>query len=691
LVFGQFYSAPAGIRPARRGSEASILPGGRLLVPAGEQFPTGPGPLSLALSASGKTLATINTDLSITVLEHAHGWGGLHQFPLPRTEEPAAGKSGTHATAGFAIFREHSAFLSEGSSGRLALIDLSSGERRSAFDLNRNGIHDSYTGDLIIDAPRNVLYVADWANSRVVAIDARLGVIDAKPRGILSSVMLEGRPNELALSPDGKKLYVTELESDSVSVVDAASAGAVKVESVIHSPSPAGVVAAADRVYVSNSRDDSIAVIDAATNRLRAEIPIRIPGFEQLRGVGPAGLAYDPKSGWLLVAEEGLNAVGVIDTRTSSLLGHIPAGWFPTRVLADRGTVFVSNRRGQGVGPSVVTGSGFVRSIGDEGTAGSVSIYTLPSQAELATYTELVMQAAGFQPGREPRPRLPSEIRHVVLIVSSGRAFDEVLGDMRRAGNGPVIGAPELARFGTAGFVDGHRERLSLHDVNVTPNHHAIAQRWAFSDNFYAVPGMHSESWIVVADHLKRTGASFVRFNSAESSDTARVHHVLREIQERYIDTGTDFPQLVYIDLPGGRLAKPRPGDGYPYEESFVVDNDNSVGRLLEFLSGTKWWPNMAVFLTEDAAQGPDHIDAYRTVLLCAGPWAKRNYVSHTNSSLSGLWKTVFELLHVPSLSLFDASAADLSDLFSAVPDAGRYQTAPVDVRLFDPEKGPRP
>jgi hypothetical protein len=117
-----------------------------------------------------------------------------------------------------------------------------------------------------------------------------------------------------------------------------------------------------------------------------------------------------------------------------------------------------------------------------------------------------------------------------------------------------------------------------------------------------------------------------------------------------------------------------------------VADNDLALGRILEYLSGTKWWKEMAVFVTEDDPQGGvDHVDAHRTVLLGAGPWFKRNYVSHTNTSFPGLLKTIFRLLGLPPLNLFDASAADLSDCFAKTPDLTGYRAKEVDKRLFDP------
>src|SRR5438876_2589579 len=146
------------------------------------------------------------------------------------------------------------------------------------------------------------------------------------------------------------------------------------------------------------------------------------------------------------------------------------------------------------------------------------------------------------------------------------------------------------------------------------------------------------------------------------------------------------LPQLLFIHLPNDHMAKPRPADGYPYETSFVADNDYALGRIVEFLSHTPWWREMAIFITEDDAQGGrDHIDSHRTVLLGVGPYFKKNYVSHVNSSFPGLLKTVFRLLRLPPLNLFDASAADLSDCFTREPDFAAYRALPVDPRVFDP------
>src|SRR5262249_41332389 len=195
-------------------------------------------------------------------------------------------------------------------------------------------------------------------------------------------------------------------------------------------------------------------------------------------------------TGWLFVAEAGINSVGVIDARQNKVLGHLPAGWFPTRVVIDRNMVYVTNAKGHGAGPNA---SGFTpknqTSFVLEIRRGSLSAFPLPSAHEISSHSAKMMALNGFLPAREHEQPLPKEIRHVVVIVKENRTFDEVFGDIQSASNGPVASMWDLARFGRYGNVYSDpkslKTRFSLRSVNVTPNHHELATRWAFSDNFY--------------------------------------------------------------------------------------------------------------------------------------------------------------------------------------------------------------
>jgi len=197
---------------------------------------------------------------------------------------------------------------------------------------------------------------------------------------------------------------------------------------------------------------------------------------------------------------------------------------------------------------------------------------------------------------------------------------------------------------------------------------------------------------IPMPDPLYRnTSREYPQFNM-NIPDQYRATQFIREIEERYGKGSEELPRLLFIHLPNDHMAKPRPQDGYPFEISFVADNDIALGRILEYLSHSRWWSRMAVFITEDDAQGGvDHIDSHRTVLLVASPYARRNYVSRVNSSFPGLLKTTFRLLRIPPLNLYDAAATDLADCFSGEPDFTPYKTLPVNPDLFDPAKARDP
>jgi YVTN family beta-propeller protein len=810
-LFSQSYTAPAGIRQAVRRAGASILPGGRVIAPFGREYPTGPGPFALAVSPSGRGAVTANAGpwrYSLTVADRdkaghweprqiaARSLGWLQEF---------GASDWKGVSIGVAFSGERAIYVSEGNTGCIALFD-SSDERRRTIDINQGGFSASYTGDLAFDSTRGILYVADQANFRVAAIDAR-------SRQVVASVRVGRLPFALTLSPDRKTLYVTNVgiheyhalpkplqfpsaalsesegdrpggmshliapESSSLAIVDVSTPAAAKLVAFVRTGiSPSGVVATADRVFVSNAGDDSIVEIDAKTHAVANRITISIPGLEQLRGVIPLGMAYDEASGWLLVAEAGINAVGVIDTRQKRVLGHIPAAWYPTRVAIDEGEVLVANARGHGIGQDAPTAISLRGSLlPSQLYQGTLSIFPLPAAEDLAALTGTVMRANGFAPQRPPMPAPPAGVRHVVLIVKESRSYDEILGGLAGASNGHAMGDAGLARYGTAGTVEGGHQRFSIKDVHVTPNHQAIARQWAFSDNFYAdsdgaIDGHHwltgvypnawTESSLLAAygnmkdfrlgaapgrlsfpgsassvqpedvgaagtlwSHLASHGISFYNFGEGldlpgaagrfvtdmpmpaelysrtsheypgfnmSIPDQDRATVFINEVDEKFAKTGAGLPQFLFVYLPGDAAAAPRPDNGYAYKESFVADNDLALGRIMQYLSSTSWWKETAVFVTESSALGGiDHIHANRTVLLAAGPWVKRSYVSHINTSFPGLLKTIYWLLGLPPQNLFDATAADLRDCFAATPDFAPYRLVNGDPRIFSAPTAP--
>jgi YVTN family beta-propeller protein len=312
--------------------------------------------------------------------------------------------------------------------------------------------------------------------------------------------------------------------------------------------SPNSVAAADSRVFVSNGNNDTISVIDTEKDAVIQTIRLTLDRrLKSLRGIIPFGLALSPDQRRLFVAEAGINAVAVIDTRQGRVLGHIPTGWFPSKVAVSRDgrSLIVSNAKGFGSGPN--GGPDFVA--GPEGTyignlmKGTVSIIPLPGDEDFSKETTQVI-ANNFRfekpdpddlSWREgnPIPLYPGEedspLRHIVFVVKENRTFDEVFGQVAGAD-----GAASLARYGsdvTFSNKDGSRK---VEKATVMPNHLALARRYAISDNFYCdsdvsadghrwLVGVYPNEWVEVNVAESYGGGRDMKFSSTAPGELAFV------------------------------------------------------------------------------------------------------------------------------------------------------------------------
>lgn len=191
---------------------------------------------------------------------------------------------------------------------------------------------------------------------------------------------------------------------------------------------------------------------------------------------------------------------------------------------------------------------------------------------------------------------------------------------------------------------------------------------------------------------FRHTSRNFAGYNT-NIPDQFRMDQFEREFTARWLGKNKQpFPQLITAMLPNDHGAGPRPTEGYPYLHSYMADNDLAVGRMLHFLSRTPYWKNMLVIITEDDPQGGvDHIDAHRSVLMMAGPYVKRGYVSHTHGNFGSILKVIYNILGVPYVNQYDATASLLQDFFTATPDFTPYDAVLPDVRVFDPQRAMKP
>ncbi len=860
-------SAPAGFEQTqivRQGT--TVIPNGRIITPLGRQVEVAPHPYGLVLSPEGSLAVTANCGVrpfSVSIITDI-----LSENPsvrqIPRGFRTDAGVLES-VYMGLAVAPDNQKlYVGGGQEGKVVIFDLIADERSGEIEANGEfdgrRYEDSYIGDLILSRDGGILYALDQANFRLL-------VADTKSRTLLANVGMGRYPFGIALSPDGRRIYVANVgmfeysriegvdlenperlglpyppfsflskearegtetegykvpglgdpnvpESFSVWEVDVSDPVQPRVTAKIKTgilvgemvegipavggASPNSVVATDKRVFVSNGNNDSISVIDAEKDTVIGTIRIQLDErLGRLRGVIPFGLALSPDQGRLYVAEAGINAVGVVDTRAGKVLGHIPAGWFPSRlaVSADGRSLIVANAKGFGSGPN--GGPDFTP--GPEGTyignlmRGTVSIVPIPEDAELAALSRRVI-ANNFRfekrkttgpTGRtnHPIPSWPGEkvspLKHIVFVVKENRTFDEVFGQVAGA-----EGRPELARYGAdVTFWSRDRSR-KVENATVMPNHLAFAKLYAISDNFCCdsdvsadghrwLVGVYPNEWVEVnvaasygggrdmrydssapghrafvgasaaiypedyneagsiwdhfarhrvdyfnfglsiqfatpvedsrffkhtgtrnvinypapAELIEHTSRIFATYNTS-IPDQFRVDMFIREFNERWAGEGKTLPSFITVYLPNDHGARERPEDGYPFRESYMADNDLALGRLVEFLSGTRFWKDMAILVTEDDPQnGVDHVDAHRSLLMVISPWAKKRHVSHVHSSFGSIIKTFWHILGLPYLNQYDAGATDLADMFTGQPDFSPYSAIPADARVFDPER----
>ena len=184
-----------------------------------------------------------------------------------------------------------------------------------------------------------------------------------------------------------------------------------------------------------------------------------------------------------------------------------------------------------------------------------------------------------------------------------------------------------------------------------------------------------------------RTSHNYAGFNMS-IPDQFRVAQFEEEFTKMWLKGKEKMPSLVTIQLPNDHGTDPSAVDGFPFNESYMADNDLALGRMLQFLSHTPYWKNMLVIVTEDDPQGGvDHIDAHRSVLMLAGPYVKRDYVSHTHANFGSILRVIYTLLGIPPVNHYDQTASVLDDFFTEKPNFKPYQFVFPDTRIFDADK----
>jgi hypothetical protein len=170
-------------------------------------------------------------------------------------------------------------------------------------------------------------------------------------------------------------------------------------------------------------------------------------------------------------------------------------------------------------------------------------------------------------------------------------------------------------------------------------------------------------------------------FGLPKMRDPESVEVFLAEL--RQFEKNGDLPRFIVMSLGEDHTTGTTPGTFTP--EACVASNDLALGRLVEAITRSKFWPQMAIFVIEDDAQnGPDHVDAHRTVGFVISPYVRRKSLDSTQYTTVSMLRTIELILGLPPLSQYDAAARPMFACFTDKPDLTPYkhEAARIDLNV---------
>ncbi len=436
------------------------------------------------------------------------------------------------------------------------------------------GARFAWDRDVVLPAgavPAGVALSPDGATVFVAlsALD-RIAAVDVETRAVRYEIPTGSTP--FALLASGNRLYVTELggipptpgvasaySGDRRVRVDprtgAAAAGTLAVVDVtarrVTTRTPVGLAPIAmalshdgSRLFVANANGDSLSIVDTASNTTARTVTLPSQmGF----GASPNALAVSPDDGSVYVAEGGDDRILVLDGSTLNATGEIRTGWYPDGVaLAGNGTLFATSLKGFGSrGPDF----GFPRT--DLGfrvfvplSQRGYNVYDYAGLLQVVPRAELAgvtpsssafvsdAPAAPVSPAYASAATVPVPVRtgqhsafkHVVFIIKENHTYDDFFGDIARA--------------------NGDRN-LCAFPAKISPNHHALAERFGIFDNFYVNGTMSADGhqWTNEAfadDYVERNTASWGRTYPSDGTDPF-AYAPTGFIWQRALDAGHTF------------------------------------------------------------------------------------------------------------------------------------------------------
>ena len=521
-----------------------------------------------------------------------------------------------------------------------------------------------------------------------IALRGSVTVIDIQSRKAIKQIATRIYPESMALSPDGSLLYVTDESGDGISVVD------TKKLAVVHT--------------IDTKPDPALPYGSLTT-----------------------GLAFSPDGKVLYAANAGNNAIALIDPKhpQKGPYGFIAGGGFPGAVCVTAHNLFIGNVTPlkQGALQKVALPTNKAQLDAYTATAGKGFHFIEMMRAQTVANSKARPKPVPANVGE------PSSIKHVVYIIRENKKFDQELGDL---GKGNCDSS--LVEFSKQVTPNAHSlaEQFVLLDnyycngINssdghqwatqgiTTPYHEKDFSAGRCAYDFGTDPLCFAGCGFIW-DHLLRKGISFRNFGEFDLAEVTKgkswknlyngwkdksdsiwykCAYPIKSL-EKYSDLRfpgwnltipeqirTDvfikalkeyeakgsFPDFTIIYLPNDHTSGH--DENLPTPRAYVADNDLATGRVIEALSKSSFWKDMAIFVNEDDPQsGTDHVDGHRSVCFLAGPYVKRNTIVSKFYNQASVLHTICQIFGVQPMNQIVAMAPLMTDCFQENPDYTGY------------------
>jgi YVTN family beta-propeller protein len=679
----------------------------------------------IAVSADGQTVYATTAQDRLCVARVGDDGRLAWTRPVPL---PGPGGEGLSHATGIALSRDGArAYVCLSRNNALAVVDLARGEKTAEIPV---GVAPY---DVALSPDGRQAWVSNWGgrqaepgeptahssgtpvviDPRGVAASGTVSLVDLEAGRETAQIEVGLHPSDLVLSPDGRALYVANANSDTVSVLDTAAGAVVgtlnaRPEAELPFGSQPNALALApdgSRLYVANAGNNAVAVLGLGA---------AAPAFQGLIPAGWYPGAVVSSGSYLYTA----SVKGYGSRRRDPL----KQGW---QVYSHLGVV------SRVAVPSPQT----------------LQAYTAQALRGARVKEVLAARRAPNPQARpRPVPRRPGEpsvFKHVVYIVKENRTYDQVFGDLPQGNGDPelcVFGrriTPNhhalaeqfvlLDNFYCNGVnsADGHSWAT---EGNVTDHLEKSFGGFTRSYTWGDDPLTYSASGFIW-DNVLAHGKTFLNFGEmdytepvpADASFTdilydfrsgrraiqfthkigienlARHTHpdalgwnmnipdVLRAdifVQDlREWEKKGDWPDFLMLFLPQDHGSGTKPG--VPTHRAHMADNDLALGRVVEAITKSRFWPETCIFVIEDDPQdGFDHVDGHRSLCLVISPYTRRGAVVSEFYNQTSVLHTMARILGLPPMNQMDAMAPLMEACFQRKPDLTPYAALPANIPL---------